>query len=252
MLFLIVRSRLASSHYRTGTQFNANAQYRSNNICFGTSHNQMKPRNPAQSALLRPLVRLTDVTLRSLPALSLVIGLTMTISARADGLYSCTALRLSPTSGLCTSTNMLNQISGIEGIEMNFYGSQVASDTDISFKNVNYYQIFTPKPATNHQTSSNEGTNNFGGGSWTGSTNTSAFPDPSSSNPGSSVFSSDISVLNTPVDSEILKSDLANGKQPLTTLDPVPEPRYSVIAMLIAGLAISTLRKLQQGRRRVL
>jgi len=147
---------------------------------------------------------------------------------------------------------MLNEISGIEDIEMNFYGSQVAPDADISFKNVNYYQIFTPKPATNPQLFSHQGTNDFGGGSWTGSTNSPAFPDPSSSNPGSSDFSSDDSVVNTPVDSEIIKSDLINGNQPLTNLDPVPEPRYSVIALLIAGLAIGTLRKFQHDRRRVL
>ena len=213
----------------------------------------MKPRNHAhaQWALLRVLRRFTDVTLRSWPALSLVIGLTMTISARADSVYSCTAVRLSPTNELCASPNMLDQISGIEGIEMNFYGSLVASDADISFKNVNYYQIYAPKPATKEQSSNNNGTNNFGGGAWTGSVNTSTPPDPSLSDPGPSIFSSDSSVPDTPLDTEIVKSDLANGPQPLTTLDPAPEPRYSVITMLLAGLAISILRKLQRSRRRV-
>ena len=176
----------------------------------------------------------------------------MTISARADSVHSCTAVRLSPTSSLCTSTNMLDRISGIEGIEMNFYGSQVASDADISFKNVNYYQIFTPKPATNQQSSSDKDTNNFGGGSWTGPADSSTPPNPYSSDPGPSVFSSDSSVLDMPLDSQIVKSDLANGTQPLTNLDPAPEPRYSVIAMLMAGLAIGILRKRQQGRRQVL
>jgi len=214
----------------------------------------MKPRNYAQSALLRPPVRFTYVTLRNWSALSLVIGLTMAISAHADSVYSCTAVRLSPTNELCASPNMLDQISGIEGIEMNFYGSLVASDADISFKNVNYYQIYAPKPATKEQSSNNNGnngTNNFGGGAWTGSVNTSTPPDPSLSDPGPSIFSSDSSVPDTPLDTEIVKSDLANGPQPLTTLDPAPEPRYSVITMLLAGLAISILRKLQQSRRRV-
>jgi len=146
---------------------------------------------------------------------------------------------------------MLDQISGMEGIEMNFYGSQIASDTDISFKNVNYYQIYTPKSATTQQSPSNKWTNNFGGGSLTGSVNTLTSGDPSSGDPGTSIFSSDSSVPDTPVDSQIVKSDLAQGTpQPLT--DPVPEPRYSIIAMLIAGLAISVWRKLQQGRQQVL
>ena len=211
----------------------------------------MKLRNYAQLALPRPIVGFTDVTLRSLPVLSFVICLTMTISARASEIYPCSAGGLSPTSSLCASSNMLDEISGMEGIEMNFYGSQIASDTNISFKNVNYYEIYTPKSATTQQSSSNEGTNNFGGGSLTGSVNTSTSGDPSSSDPGTSIFSSDSSVPGTPVDSQIVKSDLAQAtQQPLT--DPVPEPRYSIIAMLIAGLAISVWRKLPQDRRPVL
>ena len=119
---------------------------------------------------------------------------------------------------------MLDQISGLEGIEMNFYGSQDASDTDISFKNVSYYQIYTPKSsASNQQPSSNNGTNNFGGGSWTGSVNTPTSGDPSSSDPGTKHFFSEISAADTPVDSQIVKSDLTQGTpQPLTTLDPTP------------------------------
>ncbi len=149
------------------------------------------------------------------------------------------------------SANMLDQINGIEGIEMNFYGSQDASDADISFRNISYYQVFTPKSATK-QPSSNQATNNFGGSEpGTGSINPSTPADPSSSDPTPSILSPDSSISDTPVDSEVVKSDLANGT-PLTTLDPTPEPRYSAIALLMAGLAIGVLRKLQQRRRQVL
>jgi hypothetical protein len=143
--------------------------------------------------------------------------------------------------------SMLDQISGIEGLEMNFYGSQTASDIEIAFKNVSYYSSYTPKPKASTDQSSDTSTDfGFGDGLWPGSGDTSS----TGGSSGSDLSSfSDSASFDQPLHSEIVKADLTNGTPNLTTdLSPVPEPRSFVLEMLIAGLAIGIWHKLRQGR----
>src|SRR5579864_6636079 len=94
--------------------------------------------------------RFANASRRSLAALPLAISLIATISARADS--SCPEAWLSQEIGLCESASMVQKISGIQGTEMNFYGSSEASDEEITFKVVNYYIDLTPKLGTsNHK-----------------------------------------------------------------------------------------------------
>jgi len=141
---------------------------------------------------------------------------------------------------------MLDQISGIEGLEMNFFGSSAASDIEISFKNVSYYSSYTPKPKASKDQSSDTSDMGLGDGFSPGSSNTSTTEGSSGSDP--SPFSDNAS-FDQPLNSEIVQADLASGTPNLPTdLNSVPEPRYFLVEILIAALAIGIWLKRRQGR----
>jgi len=141
---------------------------------------------------------------------------------------------------------MLDQISGIEGLEMNFFGWSAASDIEISFKNVSYYSSYTPKPKVSKDQSSDTSDFGFGDGLWPGSSNTSNTGGSSGSGPG---FVSDSASFDQPLPNEIVQADLASGTPKLPTdLNSVPEPRYFLVEILIAALAIGIWLKRRQGR----
>ncbi len=141
--------------------------------------------------------------------------------------------------------SMLDQISGIEGLEMNFFGSSAASDIEISFKNVSYYSSYTPKPKVSKDQSSAPSDIGLGDGLWPGASKTSTTGG-SSSDPSSF---SDNALFDQPLNREIVQADLASGGPKLPTdLNPVPEPRYFLVEILIAALSIGIWLKRQQGR----
>ncbi len=203
----------------------------------------MLPRNPTESPRT---VRFTNVARLAWPALSFAMSLLVPFSARANSV--CGSGGFAPEAGLCSSMSMLDRISGIEGLEINFFGSQAASDMEIAFKNVSYYSSYTPKPkASKDQSSATSTGSGFGDGVWPGSGNTSTTGGSSGSNPS---FSSDSASFNQPLPSEIVKADLVSGTPNLPTdLNAVPEPRFFGVELLIAGLAIGIWLKLRQGRR---
>jgi hypothetical protein len=168
--------------------------------------------------------------------LSVVAGLAIAGLAQANGVSAC-AGALSPSeSALCDSSDLVNRISGIEGVEMNFYGSEFASTDQIAFKNVSYYSSFTPSA----KSSSNDAQNSAPGldGTPAAGNNLTDFTGP--------LTGPDPNALDTPLQSQAVKSDLAstnNDKIP-GDLNSVPEPRYAGIVTLIAGLALGfALRK---------
>jgi len=160
----------------------------------------------------------------------------VTFSARADSL--CASAGLAPEAGLCSSISLLDRISGIEGLALNFYGSQAGSDIEISFKNISYYSSYTPKPkGSKDQSSDTSADFGSGDGLWAG---------PSGSNPS---FSPESSTVDQPLPKEIVQADLANGALNLPRdLSSVPEPRYFAVEMLFAGLATGIWLKLRRGR----
>jgi hypothetical protein len=141
--------------------------------------------------------------------------------------------------------SMLDRISGIEGLALNFYGSQAASDMEIAFKNVSYYSSYTPKVKVSKDQSSDTPTEfDLGDGLWPGNTSSTA-----GSSGGDPSFSPESSTVDQPLPKEIVQADLVNGAQNLPRdLSSVPEPRYFAVEMLFAGLATGIWLKLRRGR----
>ncbi len=204
----------------------------------------MISRTRSESAQLTPRTGVTKVTRLWWLGTIFVVSVGLIAPARANSV--CTATSWASENGLCFSSSMLDRISGIEGIEMNFFGTQTASDAEIAFKFVNYYSSYTPKSKEGNDQSPNVTFtgNNFGGSSETNSTNPpgkSPWNDPK---PG---LSSGDNVIDGPIHQNVIVTDLARDPLKLTDdINVVPEPSYTVFGVLLAGLAIGIWRKLQQ------
>ena len=146
--------------------------------------------------------------------------------------------------GVCSNpSNVLDQISGMEGVQLNFFGSSGASDLNVGFKNFNYYN-----PGNTFQGKSRGSSNtDFTDDSW-GSTDTSNWGSPQ----GDLVPPQD---PQNPDDPPGQNKGFTSDFTSITNLDtgiddpsPVPEPRYSALAALIAALAFLGFRGLQRRR----
>jgi len=203
----------------------------------------MTRRNFSETAQTRPSARFANASRRSLAALPLAICLITAIAARADS--SCAETWLSQEIGLRQSSSMVQTISGIQGTELNFYGSSYASDAEITFKVLNYYSSLTPSLGTSKNKSSNNATtNDFGGG---GASNTSTTDTTSESGPAPESSSVNSVLIEGPLHPDVVAAALTSNSTP--TLNPVPEPRYSVLAVFLVGFSLPLWRKLQKSRR---
>ena len=199
----------------------------------------MTPRNDCNHGACNQVLavaRFMNVSKLGLIPLALVASLATAGLAQANSISACAGEWSSSVSAICNSADMVNRISGIEGVEMNFYGSEFASDDQIAFKTVSYYSSYTPHAKSSSNDSQNSAPSGDGtpaGNDLTDFTGTVIGPGPVT--------------VDTPLQVQAVKSDLTSTRDAIPgDLNSVPEPRYAGIVLLLAGFAVAlTVRQLR-------
>lgn len=171
--------------------------------------------------------------------MAVVVALAVAGSARADSI-DCNASWRRSTSGLCSGGT-----SGFEEIQMNFFGSQDASDSDVAFTPVNYYASYAPKAQTS--TPTDFVADDLAGGGWV-----NPDPNPTSSTPGGNSGTALTNLSNVIPTSHVAASTFASLSDPPPDPAVVPEPANSALVVFGLGLMALLLRKGQQRGPRAL